>query len=310
MPFSFTCPHCNKTIMVEDHYAGQTGPCAGCGQMVTMPGAPNPNAPAPAFASQPPIQSRGGGGGAATTIVIVVVVVVVLLVLVVGVLIALLLPAVQAAREAARRMQCTSNLKQIELALHNYASCNNSKFPPAYTVDESGNKLHSWRTLILPYMEEQMLYDELNLDEPWNSSHNRAVFERFQIPIYQCPSSTSPEGSDLTNYVMVTGPDCVSDGPTACNLSELRNGTSNTIHVMETTRPIKWYEPEDVTIEEVCRPGALESGEVVGGNHPGVIIVGHCDGSVHALSEEIDLDTLRKMLEGRKESIIEPLDYY
>src|SRR5262245_46299640 len=73
---------------------------------------------------------------------------------VIGILIALLLPATRSARPAARRAQCTNNLKQIALALRSYEQ-DHKALPPAYTVDESGRPLHSWRTLILPHLEQR-----------------------------------------------------------------------------------------------------------------------------------------------------------
>jgi type II secretory pathway pseudopilin PulG len=69
----------------------------------------------------------------------------------IGLLIAMLLPAVRTSGEAGRRFSCSNNLKQIALALHNYHDEFGS-FPPVYTVDDAGTRLHSWRTLILPYM--------------------------------------------------------------------------------------------------------------------------------------------------------------
>src|SRR4029453_12945484 len=73
--------------------------------------------------------------------------------------VALLLPAVQQAREAARRTQCKNNLKQIGLALHNYADVYGS-FPPAYIADETDKPMHSWRVLILPFLDQDQLYKE------------------------------------------------------------------------------------------------------------------------------------------------------
>ncbi len=72
----------------------------------------------------------------------------------IGILIALLLPAVQAAREAARRSACSNNLRQIGVALHNYSDTYGC-FPPAFTVDQQGQPMHSWRALILPYLPLQ-----------------------------------------------------------------------------------------------------------------------------------------------------------
>ena len=102
-----------------------------------------------------------------TIILVVVLIAVIGSVTVGGVLVALLLPAVQAARESARRMQCSNNLKQVALAMHNYHDTYQS-FPPAYTVDADGNKLHSWRTLLLPYIEQAALYDLslIHISEP------------------------------------------------------------------------------------------------------------------------------------------------
>ena len=50
-------------------------------------------------------------------------------------------------------------------------------FPPAYSVDKDGRPLHSWRVLLLPYLDEEELYKQLRLDEPWDSPHNKAVFD-------------------------------------------------------------------------------------------------------------------------------------
>ena len=74
---------------------------------------------------------------------------------------------------------CTNNLKQIALAMHNYAADNNT-FPPAATFDTDGKPLLSWRMLILPYLDEDSLYRQFHLDEPWDSPHNKPLIA--QIP--------------------------------------------------------------------------------------------------------------------------------
>src|SRR6188474_2683919 len=84
---------------------------------------------------------------------------------IIGVLVALLLPAVQAAREAARRMSCSNNLKQLSLALHNYEDTHKT-LPPA-GIDS--NQM-SWTVLLLPYMEQKPLYDQFNFNKgAWNA---------------------------------------------------------------------------------------------------------------------------------------------
>src|SRR5262249_32690557 len=89
----------------------------------------------------------------------------------IAVMIALLLPAYRSAGPAARRAQCTNNLKQIALALHNYVQ-DHKALPPAYTMDTNGRPLHSWRTLILPYLEQRSLYEKIDLSKPWNDPVN------------------------------------------------------------------------------------------------------------------------------------------
>ncbi len=87
---------------------------------------------------------------------------------IIGVLVALLLPAVQAAREAARRIQCTNNMKQLGLAVLNYESAK-KELPPAYTVKPK----HNYVAFILPYIEQGPLAGQYNLKKDWNDAGNR-----------------------------------------------------------------------------------------------------------------------------------------
>ena len=119
---------------------------------------------------------------------------------IIGILIALLLPAVQAAREAARRMQCQSNLKQIGVALHNYHSAYAS-FPPgnfaktvgvcagSSTKSEDGT---NWMILILPYLEQKSLYDSYDMTVSNESAENRQLRET-PVNTYACPSDVGTD---------------------------------------------------------------------------------------------------------------------
>jgi hypothetical protein len=96
------------------------------------------------------------------------------LVAVAGPLLAVMARAVGDAREQARRAQCTGHLCQISMALRIY----NDTFgclPPAYVADASGRPMHSWRVLILPYLNEQQLYNDYNFNEPWDGPNNRKL---------------------------------------------------------------------------------------------------------------------------------------
>ena len=92
----------------------------------------------------------------------------------IGILVALLLPAVQAARAAAGRMQSINNLKQIGLCLHNYHE-KYGHLPVTTNFDDKDKPLVSWRVHILPYLEQEALYRQFKLDEPWDSEHNRKL---------------------------------------------------------------------------------------------------------------------------------------
>src|SRR5208337_936304 len=125
------------------------------------------------------------------------------------VLIALLLPAVQSAREAARRAQCVNNIKQIMLAMHNYISANNA-FPRDIT-DKNGKPLLSWRVAILPYVEQGVLFDKFKLDEPWDSPHNQELLKYMPL-VYQCPSRASAQSAKAATIEAIRS-DLVYQGP-------------------------------------------------------------------------------------------------
>lgn len=137
---------------------------------------------------------------------------------IIGILVALLLPAVQAAREAARRMSCTNNLKQIALALHNYHDTQR-KFPPSGILHGDRGTLsggrtiyttpyhHTWLVMILPYLEQTALHDQINMTYPiWigpTGQPQPAIHKN--IAVLHCPSAAQLELSDsrtiaYTNY--------------------------------------------------------------------------------------------------------------
>lgn len=171
----------------------------------------------------------------------------------VGILAGLLLPAVQSAREAARRMSCSNNARQIGMALFNYESTYKS-LPPAYTVDSNGNKLHSWRTLILPFLEEQGLYESIDLSKPWDDPVNSHVGEKT-IGVYACPST--PDIGNRTTYQVVVDPRSVFPGSTQRQSQEVRDGLSNTILLFEAdiASAVPWMEPEDASMTDFVANG-------------------------------------------------------
>jgi prepilin-type processing-associated H-X9-DG protein len=292
MPIDFICPHCGVAMKVADQYAGNSGPCAHCGKTITIPVPPGV-VPSVGFGAP---QRRGLSGGAIAAIIIVAVLVVIMAFG--GILLALLLPAVQAAREAARRMMCANNLKQIGLAMHNY-ELKYGCFPPAYLADKNGKPMHSWRVLILPYLEQNNLYEQYRFEEPWDSPHNKAL-AGMMPSVYRCPTHAEP-GNLLTSYAMLVGPHAISDGPRPRRPQDITHGTSNTIMVAEAANEdINWLEPRDLNAENMefaivgqGRHG-ISSYHSLGGHSSGANVL-FCDGSVQFLNGSTSKEIIKAM---------------
>jgi prepilin-type processing-associated H-X9-DG protein len=206
-----------------------------------------------------------------------------------GVLVALLLPAVQSAREAARRAQCTNNLKQIALAMHNYHSANNT-FPKPAITDKDGKPLLSWRVAILPYIEQAELYNKFKLDEPWDSEHNKALL-REMPPTYLCPSRTDAAPS-TTTYRVFTGRGALFEDGQAIGVADVTDGTSNTLMVVESDEAVPWTKPDDLTFD----PAAAASLCGAGSSHPGGFNASMADGSVRFFKKNINLNVFRALI--------------
>ncbi len=165
------------------------------------------------------------------------------------VMVGLLLPAVQASRAAARRMQSTNNLKQIGLALHNYESVYR-RFPEAYSKDENGKPLLSWRVHILPFIEQANLYEQFHLDEPWDSEHNIKLLDQMPL-VYLSPQSAAEAG--MTVYlgnggekgVLNSNPENKGKIMQGTRFGDIIDGTSNTILAIEASdeAAVPWTKP-------------------------------------------------------------------
>ncbi len=284
MPIPFTCPHCGHQTNVADEYAGQSGPCSHCGKTITVP-----------TVRQPAVQPAGPPPARRSTpVVLIAVLVLVAVLLCAGVPIALLLPAVQAAREAARRTQCSNNLKYLALAMHNYHDTYKC-WPPAYIADENGKPMHSWRVLILPFLEQGALYERYNFDEPWDSPRNKALANTV-IETYRCPSDPSSNPTD-TSYVMIVGPGTLYDGTEVTGIRDVKDGTSNTLLLVEAAGcGINWAEPRDLDIEQLSLQINNPAGVEIRSYHPGGTNAALCDGSVRFLSESIDPGLLERLI--------------
>ncbi len=205
----------------------------------------------------------------------------------------MLLPAVGASREAARRAQCVNNMKQIGLAMHNYASTNNC-FPPAVLFGPDGKTPYSWRVAILPYLEQASLYNQYRFDELWDGPNNKKLLDKMPA-LYACPSDDQAVSSHFTSYFVPTGPDTIfPPRKEGTGFADITDGTSLTLLVVEAKREIPWTKPEDIPI--VIDPANFnQSMPPMGGTHPGGFDALFADGSARFIKDSIAKQVLRAL---------------
>jgi hypothetical protein len=190
------------------------------------------------------------------------------------------------ARQAAWRAQGMNNLKQIGLAFHNFHDAYGS-FPPS--AGYSGDKpLLSWRVYLLPYLEQQDLYQQFHLDEPWDSEHNRTLIDKMP-EVFRSPNVKTPPGD--TVFLVPTGTDLLFGGKAGTRISDITDGTSNTVLVVEATadKAVPWIKPEDLPID----PKNPFAGLTAGRERFSVLFA---DGSVRSVPSNADPQEFFKFL--------------
>ncbi len=195
-------------------------------------------------------------------------------------------------------MSETNNARMIGLAMHNYHDAHGA-LPAAYSTDDEGNPLLSWRVHLLPYLEHQDLYDEFNLDEPWDSEHNIQLLERMP-DLYMTWDDPFEVGKSTIvvpfgDGVMFEKPDEEQFGrhhPTGINLADVRDGTSNTIMliVANSRGAVNWTEPADLDISADAFLDRIK------GEDGGATTFVLADGSVQKFDVESALERIQAML--------------
>ncbi|HEV3298967.1 MAG TPA: DUF1559 domain-containing protein [Planctomycetaceae bacterium] len=209
-------------------------------------------------------------------------------------LIVAMLPAVSCDGGHARRTDCKNHLKQIALAMHNYHDQYGS-FPPAYIADKNGRPMHSWRVLLLPFLEFGPLYDQYRFDEPWNGPHNREL-AALPIQLFHCAADAGRKTD--TSYLVVVGPKTIFPSAASMAIKDIPDGTSNTILLVEAgDSGINWLEPRDMSYEEALRGINPKTGWGISSHHEGGAQVAFADGSSPLLSDDTPIEKLRLFLE-------------
>jgi hypothetical protein len=208
----------------------------------------------------------------------------------------------------ALRTKHSNNAKQIGLAFHNWASTYGDGWPPAAICDKDGKPLLSWRVAILPYIEQNSLYREFKLNEPWDSPHNIKLLDRMP-KVYRLPGANEKD----THYQLLVGPKTLypdygtaADAATSArkgipmglrgmlstySVANIPDGTSNTILVIESNNGVPWTKPEDVRYDP--QQPLPKFGNLV----PEQFLVVMADGSVRFVSMKVSEKTLRSAID-------------
>jgi Protein of unknown function (DUF1559) len=202
--------------------------------------------------------------------------------------IGMMLPAVSKVREAAQRSNSMNNLKQIALAMHNYNSTYGA-FPAAAICDKkTGKPLLSWRVAILQYIEEEALYKQFKMDEPWDSEHNLKLAKNMP-KIYFHPKANKP-GDDKTHYRLFYGKGAAFELNKPTQIINITDGLSNTIMAVEAEEPVVWTNPNDLAFDPTKALPKMLSID-------GKFSASYCDGSVRTFKMPIDQEILKLLIQ-------------
>jgi predicted Zn finger-like uncharacterized protein len=292
MPYLFTCPHCQTRTLVDDRYSGQAGRCVTCGSAIALP---------PFAASQPnvslPTQGTGGGTAAAWPIGQLsplgrrLIAAVVCLVLVFCVAIALWRyggPAIATMQTNRLRAESLRNIEKIALALNAYAADHGS-YPLPRIDRPDGTPMHSWRVLLLPYLGEEALFNQYDLDQPWDSPENLQFAAR--VPSVYLPPGGAVFGTEA-GYSLITGPGTLFPpapprGVIALGPRHVSDDPAQTLLVVQSLPPpntyMSWTEPVDLDVRLMQGVLGGAPGREIGGESADGAVVATVDGRAHFL---------------------------
>lgn len=189
-----------------------------------------------------------------------------------------------------------NNMRNVSTALQVFATSREA-LPPAYVADANGQPLHSWRVLLLPYIEAQVQFDQYDLDEPWSGPNNSKLAS--SIPdIYRCEDEyDADDPSPWTSFVAVVGEQTLWPGAEPGDLSHIPDGATNSLLLAEVhDSGIHWMEPRDLNLDDMDLHinGAGKSG--ISSVHSGGAHVMYADGHGGLLSEDTSPEVLRQLI--------------
>jgi uncharacterized protein (TIGR03067 family) len=185
---------------------------------------------------------------------------------------------------AATKLRSANNLKQIALAMHFYHDAN-KRLPAPAILSKDGKPLLSWRVAVLPYLEQQELYKQFKLDEPWDSAHNKKLLEKMP-PLY-APVTGKTKQPHSTYYQVFVGPGTAFEPGKNITLLNITDGTSNTVMAVEAGEAVPWTKPQDLPYDpqkDLPKLGGLSSDG---------LFVAMCDGAVRWMPRPFDARLFR-----------------
>ncbi len=163
--------------------------------------------------------------------------------------------------------------------------------PPAVVYGKYGQPLYSWRVLLLPYLEQQELYQQFHLDEPWDSPHNLLLLDRMPMTYAPPPGKKSRIPPYHTVLHVFVGEGAAFEDKKELKIPEdFPDGTSNTILIVEAGLPVQWTKPEEISYNPDAPLPRLQS------LFHDIIRIAHADGSVHYVRKDISEGTLRSAI--------------
>ena len=192
-------------------------------------------------------------------------------------------------------------MQQLTIAMHTHHDVYKSLPPARYRGGLS------WRVAILPYIDQQALYNEFHLDEPWDSPHNIKLLER--MPKIFAPVAGPPTKPGETCYQVFTGPGLIFDRlmDRRTRLVSIVDGTSNTFMIVESSKPVPWTKPEDIEYTPRFDKGKGGPRPELGYQVPGKFLAGMADGVARWLPRDLDGFTLDCLIHPADANVIPDL---
>jgi len=199
-------------------------------------------------------------------------------------------------KELARKMGCCHRLREIARAIEDYEAAK-GEYPPAYLTGPDGKPWHSWRVLILPYLDRKDLYDQYRFDEPWDGPSNRKLHDAV-VSQYHCPSDRRWTIRETeTSYVAMVGPETLFPGGRSVRRHDVTDNRLYTVMLVEMRDSgIHWMEPRDLDMATMPMAVNARGGKGISSRHSDGAAAACATGLIVFLGNDTPPEKLRAIL--------------